>query len=115
VAWQQVFPTRKGSHYIHIKDLDGHQSPPPPPAEQAQQAVDGMVAAWERARAQREEQATIQADEAADANPWLRMTGWARYLDGVHPQDLQQLVEALEEDPRDSTEQAMRVIWDAMD
>jgi hypothetical protein len=94
VAWQQVFPTRKGSHYIHIKYPDGRQSPPPP-AEQAQQAVDAMVIAWEQARAQAAEQATIQADEAMDANPWLRMTGWARYLDGVHPQDLRQLVEAL--------------------
>jgi hypothetical protein len=123
VAWQQVFPTRKGSHYIHIRYPDGRrQSPPPPPAEQAQREVDAMLAAWERARAQHEQQATIQADEATDANPWLRMTGWARYLDGVHPRDLQQLVEAPmedaeapEEDPKDRTEQAVRVIWDAMD
>jgi hypothetical protein len=66
VAWQQVFPTRKGSHYIHIKYPDGQQSPPPPPAEQAQQVVDAMLAAWERARAQHEQQATIQADEATN-------------------------------------------------
>ncbi|KAL2835764.1 hypothetical protein BJX68DRAFT_273711 [Aspergillus pseudodeflectus] len=65
VAWQQVFPTRRGSHYIHIRYPDGCQSPPPP-AEQAQQAVDAMVIAWERARAQAAEQATIQADEAAN-------------------------------------------------
>jgi hypothetical protein len=121
VAWQQVFPTRKGSHYIHIRYPDGWQSPPPP-TEQAQQVVDAMLAAWERARAQHEQQATIQADEATDANPWLRMTGWARYLDGIYPRDLQQLVEAPmedaeapEEDPKDRTEQAMQVIWDAMD
>jgi hypothetical protein len=120
VAWQQVFPTRKGSHYIHIKYPDGRQSPPPP-AEQAQQAVDAMVIAWEQARAQAAEQATIQADEAADANPWLRMTGWARYLDGVHPQDLRQLVEApmeveeVEDAKADPIEQGVRVIWDAMD
>ncbi|KAJ0292971.1 hypothetical protein COL922a_014214, partial [Colletotrichum nupharicola] len=74
VAWQQVFPSGPGSHYIRIRYPDGRQSPPPP-AEQAQQAVDAMVIAWERARAQAAEQATIQADEAADANPWLRMTG----------------------------------------
>ncbi|CEN60832.1 hypothetical protein ASPCAL03264 [Aspergillus calidoustus] len=130
VAWQQVFPTRKGSHYIHIRYPDGgrQRSPPPPPAEQAQQAVDAMVIAWERARAREAEQATIQVDEAADANPWLRMTGWARYLDGVHPQDLRQLIEApveveevkeAEAEDKDAkadpTEQAVRVIWDAMD
>jgi hypothetical protein len=77
-----------------------------------------MVAAWERARAQEAERATIQADEDTNANPWLRMTGWARYLDGVHPQDLRQLVEAPGEDIRggeDHVEQAVRVIWDAMD
>jgi hypothetical protein len=118
VAWQQVFPTRKGSHYIHIRHPDGRQSPPPPPPpaqQQAQRAVDAMVTAWEQARARHEQRATIQADEAADANPWLRMMGWARYLDGVYPQDLRQLVEAPEEDPEDHTEQATRVIWDAMD
>jgi hypothetical protein len=47
------------------------------------------------------------------------MTGWARYLDGVHPQDLQQLVEApVDEDPQDGedhVERAVRVIWAAMD
>ncbi|KAL2835846.1 hypothetical protein BJX68DRAFT_260085 [Aspergillus pseudodeflectus] len=124
MASMRVFPTRKGSHYIHIQYPDGrHQSPPPPPAEQAQQAVDAMVIAWEQARAREAQQATIQADEAMDANPWLRMTGWARYLDGVHPQDLRQLVEAPieveeaeDQDPKaDPTEQAVRVIWDAMD
>ncbi|CEL10290.1 hypothetical protein ASPCAL13411 [Aspergillus calidoustus] len=93
VAWQQAFPSSPGSHYIHIQYPDGRQSPPPP-AEQAQQAMDAMVIAWERARAREVEQATIQADKAMDANPWLRITGWARYLDGVHPQDLRQLVEA---------------------
>ncbi|CEL11796.1 hypothetical protein ASPCAL14892 [Aspergillus calidoustus] len=79
-----------------------------------------MVIAWERARAQAAEQATIQADKAADANPWLRMTGWARYLDGVHPQDLRQLVEApaeveVEEVEEDHIKQGVRVIWDTMD
>jgi hypothetical protein len=60
-----------------------------------------MVIAWERARAREAQQATIQADEAADANPWLCMTGWARYLDGVHPLDLRQLVEAPVEEAED--------------
>ncbi|KAL2835500.1 hypothetical protein BJY01DRAFT_252624 [Aspergillus pseudoustus] len=107
VAWQQVFPTRKGSHYIHIQYPDGRQSPPPP-VEQAQQAMDAMVITWEQARAQHEQQATIQADKAANTNPWLRMTRWARYLDSVHPQDLRQLVEAPaeEEDAEDRVEQA---------
>ncbi|KAJ0412938.1 hypothetical protein BJY00DRAFT_320302 [Aspergillus carlsbadensis] len=114
VAWQQAFPSGPGSHYIHIQYPDGRQSPLPR-AEQAQQAMDAMVTAWERARAQHEQRATIQADEAADANPWLRMTGWARYLDGVHPQDLQQLVEAPEADAADRVEQAVQAIWQAMD
>ncbi|CEL06421.1 hypothetical protein ASPCAL09598 [Aspergillus calidoustus] len=56
------------------------------------------------------------------------MTGWARYLDGVHPQDLRQLIEApveveevkeAEAEDKDAkadpTEQAVWVIWDAMD
>ncbi|KAL2782487.1 hypothetical protein BJX66DRAFT_345787 [Aspergillus keveii] len=103
VAWQQVFPTRKGSHYIHIRCPEGRQGPPPPPpAEQAQLAVDAM------------------ADEATDANPCLHMTRWARYLEGVHPQDLQQLVEAPAavgdaSEAEDHVEQAVQTIWDAMD
>ncbi|KAL4898836.1 hypothetical protein BDW74DRAFT_184337 [Aspergillus multicolor] len=88
----------------------------------AQQVVDTVVAVWERARARAAERATIQADKAANANPWLRITGWAWYLDSVHPQDLQRLVKAPAEAPpegdardfKDRAEQAVQVVWDTI-
>ncbi|BCR92934.1 uncharacterized protein ACHE_80834S [Aspergillus chevalieri] len=94
VAWQQIFPSGPGSHYIHIRFPEGHPPPPLPPADQAQRAVDAIITAWDQARTAQEQQAVIQADRITDANPWLRRTGWARYLEGVHPQDLLRLVEA---------------------
>ncbi|BCR90122.1 uncharacterized protein ACHE_60008A [Aspergillus chevalieri] len=116
VAWQQIFPSGPGSHYIHIRFPEGHPPPPPPPppADQAQRAVDAIITAWDQARTAQEQQAVIQADWITDANPWLRRTGWARYLEGVHPQDLLRLVEAPPEEPPDPIEQAIQAIWNAM-
>ncbi|KAL2816573.1 hypothetical protein BDW59DRAFT_166298 [Aspergillus cavernicola] len=114
VSWQQVFPSGKGSYYIHIQYPNGRQSPPPP-AGHTEQVVDYMIATWEQAQAARGQEAVIEADQATDVNPWLRTTGWARYLQEVHQQDLPQLVEAPTEDPQSATEQAVRVIWDTME
>lgn len=92
VSWQQVFPSGRGSHYIQIRYPDGRQSPPPAP-DQAQQAVDQVLQAWEAAeRAQAN--APIQADSITDANPWLRFTQWAVYLREIPPDDLLQSVTA---------------------
>ncbi|EAU31636.1 predicted protein [Aspergillus terreus NIH2624] len=50
VSYQQLFPSRAGSHYIHIRFPHGRALLPPPP-DQAQQAVDAVVEAWEQAEA----------------------------------------------------------------
>jgi hypothetical protein len=87
-----VFPSGRGSHYIHIRYTDGRQSPPPAP-DQAQQAVDEVIRAWEAAqRAQANE--PIQPDAITDANLWLRFTQWAVYLRDIPPDDLLQSVAA---------------------
>ena len=92
VSWQQVFPSGRGSHYIQIRYPDGRQSPPPPP-DQAQQAVDQVLQAWEAAERAQANQ-PIQPDAITDANPWLRFTQWAVYLREIPPDDLLQSVTA---------------------
>jgi len=113
VSRQQVFPSGQGSHYIHIRYPDGQQ--PSASTDHVQAAVDEVLQAWEQAQEQAQAQAkaaqTIQASEITDANPWLRMTGWADYLQGISEKNLLECVETPEEDPQDTTEQRVQVIW----
>ncbi|EAW23658.1 uncharacterized protein NFIA_110790 [Aspergillus fischeri NRRL 181] len=113
IPLQQVFPSRKGSHYIHIRYPDG--VPPPPSTQGVQAAVDEVVQAWEQAQARAKADQAIQASQLTDANPWLRMTRWADYLQGIQAHDLLACVAAPEEDPMDATEQGLQVIWDTME
>ncbi|KAL4922563.1 hypothetical protein BDW62DRAFT_196571, partial [Aspergillus aurantiobrunneus] len=87
VSWQQVFRAGQGSHYIYIRFPDGRPAPPPP-TTQIQQAVDAMCTAWQEQQAKQQREQVIRAGEINDANPWLRMTRWAEYLQGVDPGDL---------------------------
>ncbi|KAH3536352.1 hypothetical protein KXW20_002471, partial [Aspergillus fumigatus] len=75
VSYQQLFPSRAGSHYIHIQFPHG-RAPPPPRPSQAQQAINAVVQAWEQAEAARR-QAPVEPTQLHDANPWLRMTRWS--------------------------------------
>lgn len=86
VSYQKLFPTRAGSHYIHIRFPNGRQFPAPAPG-QAQQAVDAVIRAWEETEC-KQAQTPIQRELIIDANPWLRMTQWAVYLQGIHPCDV---------------------------
>ncbi|KAF9882951.1 hypothetical protein FE257_004862 [Aspergillus nanangensis] len=113
VAYQQLFPTRAGSHYIHIRYPQGRQSPAPAP-DQAQQAVDAVLQAWEAAEAAR--QATpIEPDALADANPWLRSTRWPEALQGIPGADLLRSVATPDPEPQDTVEQGVRVLWETME
>ncbi|KAL4777910.1 hypothetical protein BJX76DRAFT_363253, partial [Aspergillus varians] len=87
VSWQQVFPSKRGSHYIYIRFPDGRPTTAPP-ATQIQDAVDAMCTAWQEQQKKQEEARVIQAGQINDANPWLRMTRWAEYLQGIDPGDL---------------------------
>ncbi|GFF60488.1 hypothetical protein IFM51744_10354 [Aspergillus udagawae] len=106
VSWQQVFPSGPGSHYIHIRFPEGQ--PPAPSTDHIQAAVDEVVQAWEQAQAQAHADQDIQASQLTDANPWLRMTQWADYLQGIQAHDLLACVVAPEEDPQDAMEQVAR-------
>jgi superfamily II DNA or RNA helicase len=113
VAWQQVFPTRKNSHLVHIRSCDPEPDEPRLPSTEYEQ-----IAAEIKARAvDDEKQATCPTAESEtphDANPWLRMTRWARYLAGVHLQDLLDVVTPPDPDAIDAVSQATRRVWDTM-
>jgi hypothetical protein len=74
-----------------------------------------VVQAWEQAQAWAKANQAIQASQLTDANPWLRMTQWADYLQGIQARDLLASVAALEEDPMDATKQGVQVIWDTIE
>ncbi|KAG2000910.1 hypothetical protein GB937_010702 [Aspergillus fischeri] len=101
------------------KDQDGYWGqdgqPPAPSTDHIQTAVDEVVQAWEQAQAQAKADQAIQASQLTDANPWLRMTRWADYLQGIQAHDLLACVAAPEEDPTDAIEQAVQVIWHTME
>ncbi|KAF7184892.1 hypothetical protein CNMCM7691_008768 [Aspergillus felis] len=71
--------------------------------------------AWEQAQARAKADQVIQASQITDANPWLRMTRWAEYLQGIQAHDLLACVAAPEEDPMDAIEQQVQVIWHTME
>ncbi|KAF7184796.1 hypothetical protein CNMCM7691_006404 [Aspergillus felis] len=97
VLWQQVFPSGPGSHYIHIRYPEGQL--PAPSTDYIQAAVDEVVQAWEQAQARAKADQAIQASQLTNANPWLRITRWADYLQGIQAHDLLACVAAPEEDP----------------
>ncbi|KAF7184768.1 hypothetical protein CNMCM7691_006326 [Aspergillus felis] len=70
---------------------------------------------WEQAQARAKADQAIIASQLTDANPWLQMTQWADYLQGIQAHDLLACVAAPEEDPMDATEQRVQVIWHIME
>ncbi|KAH2162962.1 hypothetical protein KXV74_008577, partial [Aspergillus fumigatus] len=89
--------------------------PPAPSTQHVQAVVNEVVQAWEQAQARAKADQAIQASQLTDVNPWLRITWWADYLQGIQAYDLLACVAALEEDPQDATEQCVQVIWATME
>ncbi|CBF82248.1 predicted protein [Aspergillus nidulans FGSC A4] len=76
-----------------------------------------IITAKIKARAADDEQQareTADSETLHDANPWLRMTRWARYLAGVHFPDLIDVVTPPDPDDADPASQATQRVWDAM-
>ncbi|KAL4732835.1 hypothetical protein BDV11DRAFT_215147 [Aspergillus similis] len=110
---QQVFLTCKNSHLVHIRSCDPEPDEPPTPTAHHQQ-----IAAEIKARAADDEQQaarqTVESETLHDTNPWLRMTRWARYLAGVHFQDVVDVVATPDREQEDPVSQATQRVWDAM-
>lgn len=113
VSCQRLFTNGIGSHYIPIaRPAENAQNP------STQAHADKISGLMQQVRQyQREEQdaqeAVIQAGDLDEATPWLRRTGWVRYLQGVERRPLidsmARPAETAEGDAR-----AMLVIWEAM-
>lgn len=116
VTCQQIFPSRRGSHYIHIRG--GQQKEPyiPVRTEQVNQAIQQVTAAWEAMKTQTGPSGT---GEIHDANSWLRVTGWTRYLqEFTTPSDfdaLRAMVATPLPDADDPVEQGVWRMWVAME
>ncbi|KAB8277439.1 hypothetical protein BDV30DRAFT_234770 [Aspergillus minisclerotigenes] len=57
----------------------------------------------------------VEANDIRDANPWLRMTGWMRYLQDIPFSGLYASVETPLPDSDDPVEQGVRRIWEAIE
>ncbi|KAE8383989.1 hypothetical protein BDV23DRAFT_189672 [Aspergillus alliaceus] len=116
VTCQQIFPSRKGSHYIHIRGGQEEEPYIPVRTEQVDQAIQQVTAAWETMKIQTGATGT---GEIRDANPWLRVTGWTQYLqEFTTPSDfkmLRAMVATLLPDTDDPVEQGVRRMWAAME
>jgi hypothetical protein len=116
VACQRVFPSGKGSHYFQVRfpgiELAGERMPP-----RSEDEVAKMIAQLEAPY--REEQQgvnnIIQPSELDEANPWLKRTRWAEYLQGLNTEELLASIEEPMDDDEDPIETQARAIWVAMD
>ena len=115
VHCQQIFPSRTGSHYIHVR---GGETEPHIPVRTEQ--VDEAIAAVRQAVDEAQAHAPSGAGEdVRDANSWLRVTRWTQYLQDVTTPDdfttLQALVETPLPNSDNPVEQRVRRIWEAME
>jgi hypothetical protein len=117
VQCQRLFPRKTGSQYFAIIDEKEDTHPIPTTAgariwEQASQ----RYAEYEKQAAER-----IQPGHVDEANPWLRRTGWVRYLNSFSSSQLLEYIDMpAMEDPMDPSpiadpnERAIQAIWTAM-
>lgn len=111
VACQRLFTNGIGSHYIPII----HPTDEVPAPSSHTDIIDQLR--QQVRQYQREEQAAretvIQAGDLDEATPWLRRTGWVRYLQGVERRPLIDSM-ARPAETAEGDERAMLVIWEAM-
>ena len=111
VNCQQIFPTRKESHYIHVR---GGETEPyiPVPTAQIDEAIAAVQQAVEAAQTHAQ---SSSGENIHDANPWLRVTRWTQYLQDFTTPDnfsrLRELIETPLTDNDDPVEQGIRQIW----
>ncbi|EDN04920.1 predicted protein [Histoplasma mississippiense (nom. inval.)] len=112
VQFQQVFASRKGSHYIQIQTKETTEHTGTPDQNRASHVIDELER-FDREQ-QRQTSNVIQAGEHDEANPWLRRTRWPVYLTNIAPNDLVNCVQRPDDDTTCPDELAARAIWEAM-
>lgn len=110
VTCQQFFTWGPAKHYIHIRNPPTDQQ-----SEEPQAPIDVTTRIAQQLDqlqldAQRNANTTIQAGEVDEANPWLRRTQWAEYLQGVDPGKLLDSIETPAKDA-EGIEAVAHTIW----
>ncbi|EDN04935.1 predicted protein [Histoplasma mississippiense (nom. inval.)] len=108
VQFQQIFASRKGSHYIQIQTKETTEHTGTPDQNRASQAIDELERFYQEQ--QRQTSNVIQAGEHDEANPWLRRTRWPVYLTNIAPNDLVNCVQRPDDDTTCPDELAARAI-----
>ncbi|EDN05343.1 predicted protein [Histoplasma mississippiense (nom. inval.)] len=108
VQFQQVFASRKGSHYIQIQTKETTEHTGTPDQNRASHVIDELERFYREQ--QRQTSNVIQAGEHDEANPWLRRTRWPVYLTNIAPNDLVNCVQRPEDDTTCPDELAARAI-----
>ncbi|KAL2802150.1 hypothetical protein BJX63DRAFT_438145 [Aspergillus granulosus] len=87
VAWQQVFPTQKNFHLVHIQSRDPAPDNPPAPQTQIKDIIAQIKARAVEDKRKAASQAT-KAKQLHNANLWLHITCWAQFATMVANKDL---------------------------
>lgn len=66
--------------------------------------------AWEQAEAARQ-QAPVKPTQLHDANPWLRMTRWTKYLQDISPANLLRSIKAPNPNTANPMEQGVLILY----
>ena len=115
VNYQQIFPFRKGSHYIHVRG-GKTELYIPVSTEQVDEAIAAVQQAVDQIQAHAQ---SSSGEDIHDTNPWLRVTRWTQYLqDFTTPEDfsrLRELVEMPLADSNNSVKQGIQRIWEAIE
>jgi hypothetical protein len=111
IRCQRAFTQGPGSHYIRVQT----EAIPEADSLPAPEISDRLIEQIEQAFTERQGlPQLIEAGQRDEANPWLRRTQWAVYLQGINPQHLIDSVQAPDADSADPTELAACAIWDSM-
>ncbi|KAJ6113213.1 hypothetical protein N7523_006530 [Penicillium sp. IBT 18751x] len=92
VYCQRFFTTKFGSHYIQVRRPSPSYEPIEPPLHPT--VVQGLVNQLEECftASQASDKTIVQAGELDKANPWLRRTQWAQYLQGIPVRPLSEAI-----------------------
>ncbi len=115
VRCQRFFPSRHGSSYFEVRQ------PEAATAEQIHASTSEVAwsRAWQRANEywelmQEEANSKIQQGEATEVTPWLKRTGWLKYLDGCDRENLLEAVRQPNVNEDDDDDPIEAAVWQAM-
>lgn len=116
IICQRLFKHGHGSHYMHVRQPGPNHEPAPPPprADIVNELIQQLERTYLDSQPRRQ---TTRAGPLDEANPWLRRTQWATYVQVTPDEDFPHLLASIKPPPDDAQGQdgAIRAIWEAMD